>query len=384
MELLTSGLLRPSSSSAQRAATCSASRSISRASRRPSTQARTRPPRTRHRRFQERREGNPRRDRHRRTRHRRRGVEHINYDMPKDIESYTIASDVPDAPDSKGIATTFVTERVLKPGCSSTSARCCATASSRCRPNSRATPPRRTPRRGRRTPSGTGPGLPARVTSEQLLHSRGKGLPVRRSQGGLVFVFLLFSSPTTLGVCAAFRIGGKSMLHAELAEDNSASIPVHDYDGNILTDSSPFLKQCRVAMAKRLTRPETMPPLNIDPLRPLPLADAAPGGPAVKMVYFILASRKYAHETINRNVNALQRPGALMAAGSNDSNLFLLHVDAKMSAEDNEHLRSRVTRRPDVYFIRRPRPSCGPGGAWSSPCSTRWRRWCTASWASST
>lgn len=153
------------------------------------------------------------------------------------------------------------------------------------------------------------------------------------------------------------------MLHAELAEDNSASIPVHDYDGNILTDSSPFLKQCRVAMAKRLTRPETMPPLNIDPLRPLPLADAAPGGPAVKMVYFILASRKYAHETINRNVNALQRPGALMAAGSNDSNLFLLHVDAKMSAEDNEHLRSRVTRRPDVYFIRRPRPVMWAG--WS-------------------
>lgn len=140
-----------------------------------------------------------------------------------------------------------------------------------------------------------------------------------------------------------------------LAANAGAGISILDYDRAALPASSPLLENCRVAMSRRLTRAETFPPLNIDPLSPLPLADAAPGGPAVKMVYFILASRKYAHETINRNVNALQRPGALAAVGSNESNLFLLHIDAKMSAEDTEHLRARVEQRPDVYHIRKPR-----------------------------
>ena len=84
-------------------------------------------------------------------------------------------------------------------------------------------------------------------------------------------------------------------------------------------------------VASRLERKSTLPELWIDPLSPLPLADAARGGPAVRFVYFIMASRSYAHETINRNVMALQRPGALSDAGTNESNLFVLHADAKLS-----------------------------------------------------
>ena len=68
-----------------------------------------------------------------------------------------------------------------------------------------------------------------------------------------------------------------------------------------------------------------------------------------------LASRSYAHETINRNVRALQRPGAWDDIGTNESNLFLLHVDAKMSKSDDALLRSRVTAGPDLYYMRKTR-----------------------------
>ena len=140
-----------------------------------------------------------------------------------------------------------------------------------------------------------------------------------------------------------------------LAANSGAAINISDWLGKPLPETDPLLQKCRRAISKRLLRTAELPPLIIDPLSPLPLADAAPGGSAVKMVYFIMASRKYAHDTINRNVHALQKPGALNAIGSNDSNLFLLHVDAKMSAEDDQHLRERVKSRPDLYYIRRPR-----------------------------
>ena len=124
---------------------------------------------------------------------------------------------------------------------------------------------------------------------------------------------------------------------------------ITDHSQNVLTDANPLLGKCRAAVARRLARKEVMPPLNIDPLSPLPLADAAPGGAAVKMVYFILASRKYAHDTINRNVHALQKPGALNAIGSNDSNLFLIHADAKLGQEKIRALRAAVLSQPDDY-----------------------------------
>jgi hypothetical protein len=133
------------------------------------------------------------------------------------------------------------------------------------------------------------------------------------------------------------------------------SLNITDHSSNRLTDADPLLQKCRTAVARRLSRTEEKVPLFIDPLTPLPLADAAVGGPAVRFVYFIMASRSYAHETINRNVRVLQRPGALEAYGSNESNLFLLHVDAKMSPSDQLLLRSRVIARPDVYYLRRTR-----------------------------
>ena len=60
----------------------------------------------------------------------------------------------------------------------------------------------------------------------------------------------------------------------------------------------------------------------------------------MRFVYFIMASRSYAHETINRNVMALQRPGALSDAGTNESNLFVLHADAKLSGDGLATLRA--------------------------------------------
>uniref|UniRef100_A0A7S0JBD9 protein xylosyltransferase n=1 Tax=Calcidiscus leptoporus TaxID=127549 RepID=A0A7S0JBD9_9EUKA len=66
-----------------------------------------------------------------------------------------------------------------------------------------------------------------------------------------------------------------------------------------------------------------------------------------------MASRVYAHETINRNMHALQHPGA--SRGSNETNLFLIHVDAKMPADALNALKSAVGARPDVYFMRRTR-----------------------------
>ena len=85
---------------------------------------------------------------------------------------------------------------------------------------------------------------------------------------------------------------------------------------------------CASALTQRVQRTTVLPELRVDPLSPLPLADAAGG--VVRFVYFILASRPFGYETINRNVMVLQRPGALEDKGSNDTNLFLVHVDAKL------------------------------------------------------
>ena len=87
-------------------------------------------------------------------------------------------------------------------------------------------------------------------------------------------------------------------------------------------------RSCASALTQRVQRSSVLPELRVDPLTPLPLADAAGG--VVRFVYFILASRPFGHETINRNVQVLQRPGALEDKGSNDTNLFLVHVDAKL------------------------------------------------------
>ena len=107
---------------------------------------------------------------------------------------------------------------------------------------------------------------------------------------------------------------------------------------------------------------QALPALYIDPLQPLPLADAAGG--VVHFVYFIMASRPYGWETINRNVIALQRPGALEDTGANDTNVFLVHVDAKLGEARKHELRDvLITPRPDVYMLRRPRPVLWAG--WS-------------------
>ena len=134
------------------------------------------------------------------------------------------------------------------------------------------------------------------------------------------------------------------------------SINITDHSGVLLQpELSPLVGKCRSAIARRAARSSKMPPLRVDPLSPLPLADAAKPSPAVRFVYFIMASRSYAHETINRNVRALQRPGALSDAGTNESNLFLLHVDAKMTAADRATLHANVRQGPDVYYLREPR-----------------------------
>ena len=129
-----------------------------------------------------------------------------------------------------------------------------------------------------------------------------------------------------------------------------------DWAGKPLNPLDPLLTRCRAALDRKEQRAEgSLPPLYIDPLSPLPLADAAEPAPAVHFVFFLMASRSYAHETINRNVHALQHPGALTTPGTNESNLFLIHVDAKMSSADRANLRANVRTGPDVYFIRRPR-----------------------------
>ena len=134
------------------------------------------------------------------------------------------------------------------------------------------------------------------------------------------------------------------------------NLSVFDYERTPLRAGSEQLRLCQNALARRQRRGFISdPPLHIDPLSPLPLADAAPGGPAVRLVYFIMASRSYAHETINRNMKALQRPGVLSGPPSNESNLFLLHIDAKMSSAADTLLRSRLLKQPDVYLLRRPR-----------------------------
>lgn len=130
---------------------------------------------------------------------------------------------------------------------------------------------------------------------------------------------------------------------------------ITDYDGAVLTSDSPLLARCQAALRRRRERTATLPPLRIDPLAPLPLADAALPSPAVRFVYFIMASRPYAHETINRNVRALQNPRAFTDKGTNESNVFVLHVDAKMTAEGVSTLRNGVRAGADVYYVRRPR-----------------------------
>lgn len=131
---------------------------------------------------------------------------------------------------------------------------------------------------------------------------------------------------------------------------------ITDFDGRLmLPETDPLVEKCRSALRAREERSSLLPPLRIDPLLPLPLADAALPTPAVRFVFFIMASRSYAHETINRNVHALQRKGALNEPGTNESNLFLIHVDAKMKPEDRATLLANVRERPDIYYMRNPR-----------------------------
>ena len=145
---------------------------------------------------------------------------------------------------------------------------------------------------------------------------------------------------------------------ASLAQDEAAlgSLPpfnLTDYNGELLPPDSAQVQLCRSAAARKLTRRDTKyPDLYIDPLSPLPLADAARPRPTVRLVYYIMASRGYAYETINRNVRALQHPGALEDVGTNESNLFLLHLDAKMAPEAAARLRAGLHARPDVYELR--------------------------------
>jgi len=120
--------------------------------------------------------------------------------------------------------------------------------------------------------------------------------------------------------------------------------------------------KCQLALMERMQRQNVLPELYIDPLTPLPLADAAGG--VVHFVYFIMASRPFGWETINRNVIVLQRPGALQDVGTNDSNVFLVHVDAKLGEARKHELSDVLIKpRPDVYIIRRPRPVLWAG--WS-------------------
>ena len=151
-------------------------------------------------------------------------------------------------------------------------------------------------------------------------------------------------------------ISQKILEHAHPHHHNlTAQLGLVDHNNTALDANSSLTQACAAGVASRLERKSTLPELWIDPLSPLPLADAARGGPAVRFVYFIMASRSYAHETINRNVMALQRPGALSDAGTNESNLFVLHADAKLSGDGLATLRAGVRPRPDVYFVRRPR-----------------------------
>ena len=151
-------------------------------------------------------------------------------------------------------------------------------------------------------------------------------------------------------------ISQKILEHAHPHHHNlTAQLGLVDHNNAALDANSSITQACAAGVASRLERKSTLPELWIDPLSPLPLADAARGGPSVRFVYFIMASRSYAHETINRNVMALQRPGALSDAGTNESNLFVLHADAKLSGDGLATLRAGVRPRPDVYFVRRPR-----------------------------
>ena len=130
---------------------------------------------------------------------------------------------------------------------------------------------------------------------------------------------------------------------------------LRDFTGAPVSPNSTLGRLCGAAVERRLTRTSILPELYLDPLSPLPLADKALPRPAVSFIYFTLASRPYAHQTIRRNVRALQRPGALDERGSNQTNLFLVHLDAKMKEGAAEAVRSAVRDRPDVYFLHRRR-----------------------------
>ncbi|KAL1510836.1 hypothetical protein AB1Y20_007119 [Prymnesium parvum] len=128
-----------------------------------------------------------------------------------------------------------------------------------------------------------------------------------------------------------------------------------DFRGLPLPLASDQARQCAAAVERRVSRRAADVPLLLDPLSPLPIADAAAPRPAVRLVYFILASRAYAYETINRNVRALQHPDALAGGRTNQSNLFLLHLDAKMPPAAAARLRAGLHSRPDVYELRQRR-----------------------------
>lgn len=142
-----------------------------------------------------------------------------------------------------------------------------------------------------------------------------------------------------------------------------AALEIRDHHDAPLPENSTLLHNCRAGAARRLRRESVLPELIIDPLTPLPLADAVLPVPTVRLVYLLMASRTYAHETINRNVRALQRPGALSDLGSNESNLFIVHADDKLGVEGTRTLHAGMEPRPDVYFLRRPRPVMWAG--WS-------------------
>ncbi|KAL3892568.1 MAG: hypothetical protein SGPRY_015006 [Prymnesium sp.] len=129
------------------------------------------------------------------------------------------------------------------------------------------------------------------------------------------------------------------------------ALNVSDYSGASLPADSEQSLRCVAAHERLRTRTSSSPPLLIDPLSPLPLVHGG-SPPAVHFVFYILASRSYAYETINRNVRALQNPHALTGPPSNQSNLFLLHLDAKMNSQAVDRLRAGLHTRADVYEMK--------------------------------
>lgn len=135
---------------------------------------------------------------------------------------------------------------------------------------------------------------------------------------------------------------------------------LRDWNEQAISPNTGLGLVCNRALSAQIKRVKShggMPEFYIDPLRPLPLADAVVGGPAVSIVYFFLVSRAFAHQTVPRNVRALQAPRATKSRGENGtlSNLFLIHVDTKTRSTTREALRKAVRAHQDVYFMRRAR-----------------------------